>query len=55
MYNGVVARMVEIGVYSTVGASEPELPKFRGVSAGKYGKRRGGSLRQRQWNGQETA
>ena len=25
--------MVEIGVYSTVGASEPELPKFRGVSA----------------------
>ena len=27
------ARMVEIGVYSTVGTSRPELPKFRGMSA----------------------
>ena len=30
--------MVEIEVYSTVGTSWYELPKFHGMSAGKYGK-----------------
>ena len=30
--------MVEIGVYSTVGTSWYELPKFHGMSAGKCGK-----------------
>ena len=34
----VDARMVEIKVYSTVGTSWYESPKFRGVSAGMCGK-----------------